>query len=141
MVSQDYTYAYGAVSLPDGQWDSLVLPHADTICMQIFLDEIAARYHDEMILMVVDGAGWHKSKSLKIPKNIKLLLLPSYSPELNPVENIWEELREKFFGNSVFHSYESMEQQLVTGLRTLELNKDTTRSIAAWPWIINSFLI
>jgi len=140
MVYQDNTYAYGAVSLPDGQWDSLVLPHADSICMQIFLDEISARYSKEKILMVADRAGWHRSNTLKIPKNIKMLPLPSYSPELNPVENIWEELREKFFGNLVFDSHAALERQLVTGLRTLELNKDTTRSIAAWPWIINSLL-
>ena len=140
MVCQDYTYAYGAVSLPDGQWDSLVLPHADSICMQVFLDEISARYPKEKILMVADRAGWHRSKTLKMPKNIKMLPLPSYSPELNPVENIWDELREKFFGNLVFDSHEALESQLVTGLRSLELNKDVTRSIAAWPWIINSFL-
>src|SRR5215510_1532358 len=138
MICQDYTYAYGAVSLPDGQWDSLVLPYADSICMQILLDEISARYPKEKILMIADGAGWHRSKALKIPKNIKMLHLPSYSPELNPVENIWEELREKFFGNLVFDSHESMEQQLVTGLRTLELNKEVTKSIASWPWIINA---
>jgi len=140
MVSQDYTYAYGAVSLPDGQWDSLVLPYADSICMQIFLDEISSRYPKEKILMVGDAAGWHRSKSLKMPKNIKMLPLPPYSPELNPVENIWEELREKSFDNLVFDSHEAMEDQLVTGLRTLELNKEVTKSIAAWPWIINSFL-
>ena len=141
MVCQDYTYAYGAISLPDGQLDSLVLPSADTTCMQIFLDEISARYLKEKIVMVADGAGWHKSKILKIPKNIKMLFLPSYSPELNPVENIWDELREKFFGNLVFDSHESLERQLVAGLRTLELNKNVTRSIVAWPWIINSLLI
>jgi len=91
--------------------------------------------------MVADRAGWHRSKALKIPKNIKMLPLPSYSPELNPVENIWDELREKFFGNLVFDSHESLERQLVTGLRFLELNNGVTRSIASWPWIINSFLI
>ena len=46
------------------------------------------RYPTERIVMVLDGAGWHKSKALKIPQNMKLLPLPPYSPELNPVENI-----------------------------------------------------
>ena len=115
-----------AVSLPDGQWDSLVLPQADSICMQIFLDEISASYPKGKILMVADGAGWHRSKTLKIPKNIKMLPLPPYSPELNPVENIWDELREKFFGNLVFDSHATLERQLVTGLRTLQLNNDVS---------------
>jgi transposase len=141
MVCQDYVYAYGAVSLPDGQWDSLLLPCVDSICMQVFLDEIALRYPANNILLVVDGAGWHRSNSLKLPSNLKLLPLPAYSPELNPVENIWDELREKFFSNRVFNSHKALEEQLITGLRYLEENKEITRSIAAWPWIINSLLI
>ena len=89
VVSQEYTYAYGVVSLPNGQFESLVLPRCDTDCMQIFLDEISSRHPDDKILMVLDGAGWHKSKSLEVPKNIRLRLLPPYSPELNPEGNIW----------------------------------------------------
>jgi transposase len=141
MVCHDYVYAYGAVSLPDGQWDSLLLPRVDTICMQVFLDEISLRYPENNIIMVVDGAGWHKSKLLKLHSNMKMLPLPAYSPELNPVENIWDELREKFFSNRVFDNHDALEQQLLTGLRQLELNKETTRSIAAWPWIITDIRI
>ena len=140
MVCQDYTYAYGAVSLPSGQWDSLILPRVDSICMQVFLDEIAIRYPAEKILMVLDGAGWHRSGELKLPDNLKLLPLPPYSPELNPVENIWDELKEKFFTNRVFDSHEALEQQLFTGLRHIEQNNEKNRSIAAWPWIINSIV-
>ena len=80
MVCQEYTYAYGAVSITDGQWDSLVLPNVDTICMQIFLDEIASRYPDDRIVMVLDGAGWHRGSALVVPENMKLLPLPAYSP-------------------------------------------------------------
>ena len=52
--------------------------------------------------MVLDGAGWHKSKAMTIPDNIRLLSLPPYSPELNPVEHLWDELREKHFHNRTF---------------------------------------
>ena len=140
MVSQEYTYAYGAVSIADGQWDSLILPQTDTVCMQIFLDEIALRYPDERIVMVLDGAGWHRSGKLVMPNNMKLLFLPPYSPELNPVENIWEELREKGFDNKVFDSLDDLETQLLHSLKYLEDHPEITKSIAAWPWIINSFL-
>ena len=58
--------------------------------MQIFLDEAASRYPDDRIVMVLDGASWHSSGDLTVPKNIRLLPLPPYSPELTPVENIWE---------------------------------------------------
>jgi hypothetical protein len=73
MVSQEYTYAYGAVTIADGQWDSLILPQVNTDCRQIFLDEISSRYPNDRMVMVLDGAGWHRSKALKIPQNRKLL--------------------------------------------------------------------
>jgi transposase len=139
MVCQEYTYAYGAVSIKDGAWDSLVLPHANTICMQIFLDEISMRYPDERIVMILDNAGWHRSNDLHVPKNMKLLPLPPYSPELNPVENIWEELREKNFSNRVFASLDALESNLLHGLKHLEDTPEITRSIAAWPWLINAY--
>jgi transposase len=140
MVCQENTYAYGAVSIEDGQWDSLILPHANTHCMQIFLDEIASRYTEERIVMVLDGAGWHRGGKLVVPKNMKLLFLPSYSPELNPVENIWEELREKYFDNKVFASLDALEEQLMHSLKHLEDHPGITKSSAGWSWIINSFL-
>jgi hypothetical protein len=141
MVCQEYTFAYGAVSIEDGLWDSLILPHVNTECMQIFLDEVASRYPDDRIVMVLDGAGWHRADALATPKNIRLLPLPPYSPELNPVENIWEELREKNFDNKVFASMDALEEQLLHGLKYLESNPEVSRSIAQWPWIINSLLI
>jgi transposase len=70
--------------------------------MRIFLDEIAHKRRDDKIAMVLDGAGWHKPKSLKAPKNIRFIHMPPYSPELNPAEHIWDELREKGFHNRVF---------------------------------------
>jgi transposase len=108
--------------------------------MQIFLDEISYRYPNDRIVMVLDGAGWHKGMALKIPQNIKLLPLPPYSPELNPVENVWEELREKYFHNRVFSSLDAVEEQLLHGLVHLEENPEITRSISSWPWIINAIL-
>lgn len=84
MLTHQYTYAYGAVSPLDGRFDSLVLPHVNTECMQLFITEIAQRYPDENIVMVIDGAGWHQSKGLKPPENLRLHFLPPYSPELNP---------------------------------------------------------
>jgi len=139
-VSQENTYAYGVVDIESGRFESLVLPRCDTDCMQIFLDEISLRHREEKIVMVMDGAGWHKSKSLKVPDNIRLLLLPAYSPELNPVEHIWDEVREKGFHNRVFSSLDALEDHLVDELARLENTPEITYSIAAWPWIINALM-
>ena len=138
MVCQEYIYAYGAVSIGDGQWDSLILPKANTVCMQIFLDEMASRYPDDRIVMVVDGASWHRAGTLREPKNMRLLSLPPYSPELNPVENVWEELREKHFHNRVFADLDALEMQLFYGLKYLEDHPERTKAISGWLWIINA---
>ena len=105
------------------------------------LDEVAARYPEDRIVMVLDGAGWHRGGKLIVPENMRLLPLPAYSPELNPVENIWEEVREKGFHNKVFSDLESLEEELLRSMKRLEDHPEITKSIAGWPWIINAIYI
>ena len=140
MLTHEYTYAYGAVDACTGEFDSLILPSVNTYCMQLFLDEMSKRYAQEKIVMVIDGAGWHRSGALKAPQNIYLLKLPPYAPELNPIEHVWDELREKFFHNRVFASLDALEDQLAQGLETLEKNPETVRSIVSWDWIMESLI-
>jgi transposase len=106
--------------------------------MQIFLNEVAARHPRDRIVMVLDGAGWHQSQSLQLPPNLRLLTLPPYSPELNPVEHLWDDLREKSFHNRVFQTIDALEDHLCEALRQLELDHTRVKSIIAWPWIIDS---
>jgi transposase len=138
MISQEYTYAYTALTPADGRMDSLVLPFVNGICMDIFLKEIASRYSGERIIMIVDGAGWHKNQKLPLPSNLRLVFLPPYAPELNPVEHIWDDLREKFFHNRVFDSIDALEDHLVSALLAYENDSGRVRSITGWDWIINS---
>ena len=140
MLTHEYTYAYGAVDACTGELDSLILPHVNTHCMQLFLDEVSQRHPQEKIVMVIDGAGWHRSGALKAPDNMYLLKLPPYAPELNPIEHVWDELREKFFHNRVFASLDALEDQLTLGLTTLEENPETLRSIVSWDWIMSSLI-
>ena len=141
MMTHEYTYAYGAVDVCTGELDSLILPHVNTECMQLFLNEVSARHPDERIVMVIDGAGWHRSDALKAPANIYLLKLPPYAPELNPIEHVWDELREKFFHNRVFKSLDALENHLAIALKTLEDDPKTVGSIVSWPWIIGALLV
>jgi transposase len=138
MVTQEYTYAYAAVSPGDGRLDSLILPHVNGACMHLFLEEVASRYPDERIVMVLDGAGWHKSQQFSLPANLRLWPLPAYAPELNPVEHLWDELREKSFHNRVFDSLDALEDPLEEALRALEKDHTRVPSITAWPWIMNA---
>jgi transposase len=138
MVTPQYTSAYAAVSVLDGGLDTLILPRVNGACMPLFLDEVAARHPDERIVRVLDGAGWHQSGSLKLPSNLRLFPLPPYAPELNPVEHLWDERREKAFHNRVFNSMDALEDHLEASLRVLENDHDRVHSIVAWAWIIDS---
>ena len=65
--------------------------------MNVFLEELSKQYLDDMILLCCDGAACHKSQSLQVPENIELFYIPPYTPEMNPIEQIWKELRNPFF--------------------------------------------
>jgi hypothetical protein len=133
---REYTYAYVAVSPYDGVMDSLVLPLVNAQAMSLFLGEVSSRHSDEFILMVMDGAGWHKAEELKVPENMHLIFLPAYSPQLNPVEHVWECIRENWFRNEVFESIDGVENQLVNALAALESRSAEVASLTGFPWIV-----
>jgi transposase len=132
---REYEYAFAAVSPQDGLLDTLVLPTVNTEAMGIFLAEVSQRHADEWIVMVLDGAGWHRAKRLKVPANMRLISLPPWSPQLNPVEHVWEEVREKWFANRVFDSLSVVEEQLMTALKTLEEDSPRVASLTGFEWI------
>jgi transposase len=105
--------------------------------MGAFLQQVGARYPDDHILMVVDGASSHKAMALQIPDNISLVLLPAYSPQLNPQENVWDEVREKNFPNRVFSTMAAVHEQLQAGLAKSVADTKRVTSLTAWPWIRN----
>jgi transposase len=125
---REYEYAFAALSPHDGSLDTLVLPAANTEAMSVFLAEVSQRHAHEFVLMVLDGAGWHRAKRLQVPANLKLIPLPAWSPQLNPVEHLWDEVREKWFANRVFDSMASLEDQLVLALTSGVLGPWTRQS-------------
>ncbi len=132
---RQYTYAFSAVSPHDGVMDSLVLPFVNAGTMSLFLALVASRHPDEFIVMVMDQAGWHIAQALEVPSNMRILLLPPYSPELNPAEHIWKALREGWFANTVFRDMRAVVNVLCTGLRALEFDLERTRSLTGFQWI------
>jgi len=132
---REYSYAFAALSPHDGTLVSLVLPAARTTTMQVFLAELARRHPDERVLLVLDGAGWHWAEALAVPPNVRLIRQPAHSPELNPVEHLWEEVREKWFANAVFASLDAVEDRLVEALRALEGDAGRVASLAGFDWI------
>lgn len=134
---REYTYLFAAASPHDGVLDSLILPEVSAETMSLFLAEVAQRHPRDYLLMVLDGAGWHRARDLLIPENMHLVFLPPYSPELNPMEHVWEEIREKWFPNLVFNSLEAVEDRLVEAVLHLEKHRKLTASITGFDWIIS----
>ena len=106
--------------------------------MSAFLKHVSDNYPDEFVIMVLDGASSHRSYDLRAPENIAFVRLPAYSPELNPAERLWEELREKEFANRVFDSLGAAIAQAARGLKRLELNPGFLQSLTGWDWILGS---
>lgn len=136
-IVREYIYAFAAICPYDGTLDSLILPDANAGSMSIFLAEVSSRHPGDRILMFMDGAGWHKAKGLVVPLNIIIKPIPPYSPEVNPVEHLWDEMREKWFANKVFDSLDAVEDQMVVALRTLESEPERVGSLAGFDWIVS----
>jgi transposase len=102
-------YIFGAICPARGEGAGLVLPRCTTEAMTLHLAEIAqAVAPGAHAVLLLDQAGWHVSTKLTVPDNITLLPLPPRSPELNPVENVWQFLRDNWLSNRVFASYEDI---------------------------------
>ncbi len=106
--------------------------------MNVFLEELSARYKDNFLLVVWDGAPCHSEGVLKTQDNTMIVALPPYSPQLNPSENNWDDMREKFFPNLVFDSMGAVETKLIEACVFYENNPEIIQSMAGWKWIINS---
>ena len=91
--------------------------------MSLYLEEFSKEYFNKKIIMIMDQAGWHKSKALKIPKNIKIIFLPPYSPELNPVERFWKWTRSGITHNRLFDSLDDMISAVEQGFKNLTNEK------------------
>ena len=96
-------YIFGAVNPATGVHIGLVATHCDSDFMQLHLDEIGrAVLPDAHVVLVLDGAGWHHAKALRIPSNMTLCHLPPYTPELNPIERLWLRLKERYLSLRIF---------------------------------------
>ena len=112
------------------------MPTANTDMMNIHLADLSQQVHPEAhALLVMDQAGWHTSKGLQIPQNITVILLPPYSPELNPVELIWRYLRQRFLSNRTYLDRPALEQAVGTAWNRLTEKPNRLISLCDFNWI------
>ena len=115
------------------------MPKSDTQCFQAFLNALSRKFSKQDILLVLDGALNHRSSDLNIPRNISLLFLPPHAPELNPKENLWDEIREKIFKNYALKSIDAVRAKLDQPILYIERNPKIVKSITSFPYIRKSY--
>jgi hypothetical protein len=133
---REYGYVYGAVCPWDGESFSLILPQANTPSMELFLQEFSNYYRDYRVVMVMDQASWHRAGSLEGFDNICIIHQPAHSPEVNPVEHLWEYFRENYFHNHGYNSLDELAETLVQALVSLSNDKSTVQSLTGFHWTI-----
>jgi len=128
---REYIYAYSALSPQTGDCYSMIAPCCNTEAMNCFLQQLGTHYSKYRIVLILDKAGWHTSCGLELPNNLHLMHLPPYSPELNPVELLWREIRRKYFHNRIFNSLDDVEEELTKALAEHHLNPEQIKQLAA----------
>jgi hypothetical protein len=130
----DWTYLYAAVQPATGAGFALVLPMVSIRAMNLFLkrfaDSLAPGVH---AILVLDQAGWHGSRQLRVPDNVTLVPLPPYAPELNPVERAWLYLRERFLSHRLLDNNAALVDACCQAWNAL--TPELPRSLTSYPWI------
>ena len=131
----DSAYLFGAICPARGTGAGLALPYADTEAMQLHLDEISRTVaRGAHAVLLLDRAGWHTTANLNVPKNMTLIFLPSRAPELNPVENVWQFLRQTWLSNRVFDTYEAIIEAACEAWNRLMAQPQAITSIGMRDW-------
>lgn len=130
------TYIFGAICPERAVGAALILPYANTEAMNAHLEEISTQVAPGAhAVLVCDGAGWHqRGKKLRLPENISILALPSYSPELNPMENVWDYLRQNKLCSSVWRTYDDIVTACVSAWNFIVDDPARIQSIGSRDW-------
>ena len=105
----EWLYVFGSVNPLTGASSALLAPTVNTDYMNHHLRFISEQAGPEVhVVLVLDQAGWHVAKALKVPENVSLLYLPAYSPELNPIERLWGYLKSHYLSNRAYADYDDL---------------------------------
>jgi transposase len=131
------TYIYGAACAKTGDTFGLVLPHTNVESMQVFLSEFSKQISTERhVALVIDNAGWHTARELIIPKNITLIPLPPYSPELNAMEQVWEWMKLNHLSNCNFQNYDEIVDKVCLAWNQFSQQNSLVKSLCSRDWLV-----
>jgi transposase len=132
----EYLWVLGTVCPETGQAEGLLSPRLNTDVINVFLREFSATLSaEEHAVMLWDGAGFHTSKRLCTPEHVTLLQLPAYSPELNPIENLWHYLKSHYWSNHAHANYEALELAAINAWRHAVLNPELMKTVCTAPYL------
>jgi transposase len=132
----EYLWVLGAVCPETGHAEGLLSPQLNTKIVNEFLAQFAeAIPADEHAVMLWDGAGFHVSRQLRVPDNVTVVQLPAYSPELNPIENLWHYLKSHFWSNRAYDDYDALEEAAVDAWRKAALDAELMKTVCAAPYL------
>jgi transposase len=140
-TNYQWTYLFGSVCPATGQCHGWRMPYANTWIMNLYLKDFAKQLpKDVHALLVMDKAGWHSSKGLEIPANVSILLLPAYSPELNPAELIWRQLRQRKLSNRLYTTIDDLEAAVDEACLWISNRQDELSNLCLFPWIESALI-
>lgn len=131
-------YIYGLVEPPTGASFFYEFSHLDTECFEIFLQQFSQTYPQDLHIIQLDNGSFHKSETLQIPENIILLFQPARSPELNPIERVWEHLK-SFLRWGWFITLEDLRAQVRKILNSF--SKKVIASLTGWEYILQALSV
>lgn len=130
----EWAYVFGAVDPLTGKSSALISPTVSAKLMSEHLKMICQEAGEQThVVLVLDGAGWHKAKKLKVPTNMTLLFLPPYSPELMPMERVWAWMRQHDLSNRVFIDAAEIDRACAESWN--KLTPERLRTITHEPWL------
>ncbi|SUN37462.1 transposase family protein [Streptococcus criceti] len=137
---REYRYCYGAVDAHTGESFFLIAGGCNTEWMNEFLRQLSQAFPDDYIVLVMDNAIWHKSKALEVPHNIDFAFIPPYTPEMNPIEQVWVEIRKRGFKNKAFKTLEEVINQLQEVIQSFHWKELKTIVHRKWTSAMFDFL-
>ena len=127
---------FAAVRPATGEDFALVIPRVSTEAMSVVLGEFAGTLPpDQHAVMVLDQAGWHGARALRVPNNVTLVPQPPYSPDLNPVERVWLYLRERHLSHRLLADLNAVVEACCTAWNALTAKPGRLRSLTAYPYL------
>jgi transposase len=127
---REWLYVLMAVCAATGTASALIMPELNTTVVNLFLEQLssdlAAGVH---AVLIWDGAGFHTGHELVVPSNVSLIQLPPYSPELNPVENLWHYLRSHHWSNREYEGYQGLQDEAIRSVRTVCQDAEKLKTI------------